>query len=74
MTISFWIKFYGIKYNNLCTDIKSNCVLIIQISIQNKVYLCYDTNNNHILLYYNDDTILYDDSLFPLEAGKWVLL
>ena len=74
LTISFWIKFYGIKYNNLCTDIKSNCVLIIQISIQNKVYLCYDTNNNHILLYYNDDTILYDDSLFPLEAGKWVLL
>ena len=74
LTITIWIKFYGIKYNNLCTDINTNCVLIIQISIQNKVYLCYNTNNNHILLYYNDETILYDDNLFPLESGKWILL
>ena len=74
ITITVWIKFFGIKYSNLATDINTNCVLIIQISKQNKVYLCYNTEYNHILIYYNDDTILFDDTLFPLESGKWALL
>ena len=74
LTITIWIKFFGVKYNNIVTDINTNCVLIIQISIQNKVYLCYNTQLNNIQVYYNDDTILFYDSLFLLESGKWVLL
>ena len=74
LTVSLWIKFYGIDYGNLCDDININCVLIIQISIQNKVHLCFNKNSNNILVYYNNDTILYEDSLFSTEAGKWILI
>ena len=76
VTVSFWIKFYGIKRKISIPSVNptANCVLLVRISNVNTSYLCYNIMTNHIVLYYNLNTILYNDNSFMTLSGDWVLM
>lgn len=76
ITITIWIKFYGIKrdFNIPSINPNSDCILLIKISIIDQTYLCYNRVTDTIALYYNLDTILYDDSTFMKISGAWALV
>ena len=75
ITVTLWVKYYGIIRNsNYKQPISGkNCVLLMRFSTDDDIFICHDQEYNNLLMY-KSNIILYNDTTFLEEQGKWQLI
>ena len=73
ITVTLWIKYHGKIKGANTNNGGGTCVQLIKISTENNVFICHEQKYNTLLVKRNN-IILYNDTLFLENLGKWQLL
>ena len=72
ITITLWVKYYGI-IKNFKYDDGNTCIVLIRFSTEDEIFLCHEQENNNLLMN-GKNQVLYEDTLFLENLGTWQLL
>ena len=75
ITVTLWVKYYGIIINSNYKQPVSgkNCILLMRFSTDDDIFICHEQEYNNLLMY-KSNIILYNDTTFLEEQGKWQLI
>ena len=75
ITVILWVKYRGIirNSNNKQPVSGQNCILLMRFSTDDDIFICHEQEYNNLLMY-RSNIILYNDTTFLEEQGKWQLI
>ena len=73
ITITLWVKYFGIIKDSGNVKPVGDCILLIRFSIEDDIFICLQQESNNLFMYKNS-IILFEDTTFISEQGKWQLI